>query len=70
MNNAKALCCRCSFVAYDFCARCGAAHCEECTRAGCCGVAPAESGVEQEHANQLDAVQSAYYDNLLPRRTA
>jgi len=57
-------CSRCGDYAHDFCATCGEPLCREDMQAGCCGIAPAASGVENEYADQLDAVQSAAYSDM------
>jgi hypothetical protein len=60
-------CSRCPYTSFDYCARCQAPLCEECMKAGCCGTAPAVSGVEQDFDDHIATVQEAYYgDRGLP----
>jgi hypothetical protein len=58
------MCARCPYAAYDYCHRCQAPLCEHCMRSGCCGDAPAPSGVERDYADHLDAVYAARYGDL------
>ena len=63
-------CSRCDYPAHDYCIRCQAPLCDHDMRAGCCGDSPAGSGVERDYADAYDAVHSAMYDDILPRRRA
>jgi hypothetical protein len=57
-------CRRCNYPAYDYCLRCAEPLCDHDMLAGCCGDTPAQSGAEQEFADNYDAVMSARYSDL------
>lgn len=42
---------------HDYCARCSKNLCAECMAKGCCGQVPAESGMGEDHDEDLDGAR-------------
>jgi hypothetical protein len=53
------------FELHDYCAECGTNLCEHCMEHGCCGNAPATSGVEEaEKAETAEQLQEEETEQL------